>query len=93
MLFTVTSFIQTVCFGLMLNYVFISIQDFVGGHGDFLLFLKNIGAPKHHLVEIDATDKKPGHHFEVVVAVSRIFNTKRNYLAATKNEIFTGKSK
>lgn len=34
------------------------------------MFLKNIGAPKHHLVEIDIMDKKPGRHFEVVVAVS-----------------------
>ncbi|XP_055307556.1 prolyl endopeptidase-like [Sitodiplosis mosellana] len=42
--------------------------EYVGNEGDFFLFLKNIGAPKHHLVEIDITDKKPGRNFDVVVA-------------------------
>lgn len=30
--------------------------------------MKNIGAPKHDLVEVDMKSKKPAHYTEVVVA-------------------------
>lgn len=53
----------------MFFHTFKPKQDYVGNEGDFFLFLKNIGAPKHHLVEIDITDKTPGRNFDVVVPV------------------------
>ena len=51
------------------------MQEYVGNEGDFFVFLNNRGAPKHQLVEIDMTDKKPGRHFDVIVPVSDDFFT------------------
>lgn len=50
--------------------VFLPNQEYVGNDGDFFVFLNNRAAPKHQLVEIDMTDKKPGRHFDVIVPVS-----------------------
>lgn len=63
---------HSVCFPLAF---FLWIQEYVGNEGDFFLFLKNIGAPQHHLVEIDISEKKPGRRFGVVVPVSDKNNT------------------
>lgn len=38
-----------------------------------------MGAPNHHLVEIDITDKKPGKDFEVVVPVSNLLEKNESY--------------
>ncbi|XP_055307555.1 uncharacterized protein LOC129571737 [Sitodiplosis mosellana] len=42
--------------------------DYVGNDGDFFLFLTNVGAPKHHLIEIDIRNKRPRNNFDIVVA-------------------------
>lgn len=55
-------FIYKIIFGFPLD------QEYVGNYGDFYLFLKNIGAPKHDLVEVDMRSKKPARKVEVVVA-------------------------
>lgn len=53
---------------LILNSLF--LQEYVGNDGDFFLFLTNVRAPKNYLVEVDITSKKPGNHFDVIVAAS-----------------------
>ena len=45
-------------------------QEYVGNDGDFFLFLTNVGAPNHHLIEIDIRNKKPRNNLDIVVAVS-----------------------
>lgn len=52
-------------------FISLSKQEYVGNDADFFVFLTNRAAPKHQLVEIDMTDKKPGRHFDVIVPVSR----------------------
>ncbi|XP_031634997.1 prolyl endopeptidase-like [Contarinia nasturtii] len=47
--------------------------EYVGNNGEFFTFLKNIGAPKHDLVEIDLRSKRlrskrPARYIDVVVA-------------------------
>lgn len=57
-----------------MNLFFISLKEYVGNNGDFFTFLKNIGAPKHDLVEIDLRSKKPARYIDVVVPVSEYWN-------------------
>lgn len=45
-------------------------QEYVGNDADFFLFLTNVGAPMHHLIEVDIRNKKPRNHVDVIVAVS-----------------------
>lgn len=45
-------------------------QEYVGNDGGFFLFLTNVGAPKHKLIEVDIRNNKPGKHIEIIVPVS-----------------------
>lgn len=53
-------------------------QEYIGNEGDFFVFLNNRAAPKHQLIEIDMTDKKPGRHFDIIVPVSDVLS-KQNW--------------
>lgn len=45
-------------------------QEYVGNDADFFLFLTNVGAPMHHLIEVDIRNKKPRNNIDVIVPVS-----------------------
>lgn len=48
-------------------------QEYVGNDGDFFLFLTNVGAPEHQIIEIDIRTKKPKKYCDVVIPVSELF--------------------
>lgn len=48
----------------------VRFQDYVGNDGDEFLFLTNLDAPKHHVIEININqENRDWDSFEVIVAV------------------------
>lgn len=49
----------------------VQFQAYVGNNGDDFMFLTNLDAPKHHVIEININDEtQEWDNFEVIVAVS-----------------------
>lgn len=49
---------------------FFQYQDYVGNDGDFFIFLTNVEAPKHRLIEVDIRNKISKNYVDVIVPVS-----------------------
>lgn len=56
-------------------------QKYIGNDADYFQFLTNADAPKHRLIGVDISSKKPRDNIDVIVAVSRPLSVSIKYFS------------